>query len=82
MKHKLFLLILLLIIPLNNTYASTDIYIKCPNGVGVGSTVDCELLATSDIELSAISTKLKFSNNLEFVSFKTDPSWQGDGNNG
>lgn len=82
MKHKLFLLILLLIIPLNNTYASTDIYIKCPNGVGVGSTIDCELLATSDIELSAISTKLKFSNNLEFVSFKTDPSWQGDGNNG
>ena len=81
MNHKIFLLLLLLIIPLNNVFAS-DIYAECPNGGEVGTTINCELFATSDIEISAVRTNLSVSNNLEFVSFKTDSIWQGNGDDG
>lgn len=81
-KYKLFWLLLLFVFPLNSVFASTNIYIECPNGVGVGDSLDCELFVTSDIEISAVRTKLSVSDNLEVISFKTDSSWQGSGDNG
>ncbi|MCI6265288.1 MAG: cadherin-like beta sandwich domain-containing protein [Erysipelotrichaceae bacterium] len=81
-KYQLFLGFLFFAIPFTSAFASTDISVKCPNGSVVGSTIDCEVFVTSDIEISAVSTKLSVSDNLEFVSFKTDSSWQGNGDNG
>ena len=82
MKYKIFWLLLLFVFPLNSVFASSNIYIDCPNSGGVGDSLECELFATSDIEISALRTKLSVSDNLEFISFKTDPSWQGSGDNG
>ncbi|MGN1029823.1 MAG: cadherin-like beta sandwich domain-containing protein [Bacilli bacterium] len=82
LKYQIFLLLLLFVIPLNHVFASTDLYVNCPNGAVVGGTVDCELFATSDIEISAVRTQVSVSNNLEFVSFTTHSSWQGTGDNG
>lgn len=81
-KYKLFWLLLLFIFPLNSVFASSNIYIDCPNSGGVGDSLECELFATSDIEISALRTKLSVSDNLEVISFKTDSSWQGSGDNG
>lgn len=81
-NKKIFLILFLWIIPLNNVFASSNLYVECPSGSGVGTTVDCGLFISSDIEISAVRTKLSVSNNLEFIGFKTDSSWQGNGDNG
>ena len=81
-KYQLFLGFLFFAIPFTSVLASTDISVKCISGGIVGSTIDCEVFVTSDIEISAVSMKLSVSDNLEFVSFKTDSSWQGNGDNG
>lgn len=81
-NNKIFLILFLWIIPLNNVFASSNLYVECPSSSGVGTTVDCGLFISSDIEISAVRTKLSVSNNLEFIEFKTDSSWQGNGDNG
>ena len=81
-KYQLFLGFLFFAIPFTSVLASTDISVKCLSGGVVVSTIDCEVFVTSDIEISAVSTKLSVSDNLEFVSFKTDSSWQGNGDYG
>lgn len=81
-NKKIFLMLFLWIIPLKNVFASSNLYVECPSGSGVGTTVDCGLFISSDIEISAVRTKLSVSNNLEFIGFKTDSSWQGNGDNG
>ena len=81
-NNKIFLMLFLWIIPLNNVFASSNLYVECPSSSGVGTIVDCGLFISSDIEISAVRTKLSVSNNLEFIEFKTDSSWQGNGDNG
>ena len=81
-NNKIFLILFLWIIPLNNVFASSNLYVECPSSSGVGTIVDCGLFISSDIEISAVRTKLSVSNNLEFIEFKTDSSWQGNGDNG
>ena len=81
-NNKIFLILFLWVIPLNNVFASSNLYVECPSSSGVGTIVDCGLFISSDIEISAVRTKLSVSNNLEFIEFKTDSSWQGNGDNG
>lgn len=81
-NNKIFLILFLWIIPLNNVFASSNLYVECPSSSEVGTIVDCGLFISSDIEISAVRTKLSVSNNLEFIEFKTDSSWQGNGDNG
>ena len=67
---------------LSPIYAKTTLSLHCPSTSTLNSVVTCDVSANSDTELSAISTRLKVSSNLEFVDFKTDASWQGIGDGG
>ena len=80
--YKVFLVFLFLIIPFQSVLASSDLVIDCPSGGAIGSVIECNLFSNSDIEISAVRTNLQVSSSLEFVDFKTDSSWQGDGSNG
>lgn len=81
-KYKLIFFLSIFILSINQVNADTSIYLECPKSTTIGSTINCDVSATSDIEISAITTKLDISDNLELISFTPDTSWQGNGNKG
>lgn len=82
LQNKLIFCFIIFNLFINPTYADTNISLDCPANSTVGKTINCTVIANSDIELSAISTKLKVSDNLKLVKFTTDSSWQGNGDEG
>lgn len=82
LSGKLSFLLFIFVLFIPSVYGETVLSLDCPSSSVGNSTINCGVLATSDIELSAVSTKLKLSSNLEFVRFTTDASWQGIGDNG
>lgn len=82
MRYRLCFLVTVFLIFLSPVYADTSLSLACPNTSTVGSTIQCNVLVNSDVELSAVGTRLRLSSNLELVKFTTDSVWQGTGDNG
>ena len=82
MRYRLCFLVTVFLIFLSPVYADTSLSLACPNTSTVGSTINCNVVVNSDIDLSAVGTRLRLSSNLELVKFTTDSVWQGTGDNG
>ena len=82
LKYQLNFFIVLFLLFLSPVYADTSISLECPNTSTVGSTIQCNVLVNSDIELSGIETKLSVGSNLELIKFTTNSIWQGSGDEG
>ena len=82
MRYRLCFLVTVFLIFLSPVYADTSLSLACPATSTVGSTINCNVLVNSDIDLSAVGTRLRLSSNLELVKFTTDSVWQGTGDNG
>ena len=81
-RYRLCFLITLFFLFLSPAYADTSLSLACPATSTVGSTINCNVVVDSDIDLSAVGTRLRLSSNLELVKFTTDSVWQGTGDNG
>lgn len=82
MRYRLCSLVTVFLIFLSPVYADTSLSLACPATSTVGSTINCNVVVDSDIDLSAVGTRLRLSSNLELVKFTTDSVWQGTGDNG
>lgn len=82
MRYRLCFLVTVFLIFLSPVYADTSLSLACPATSTVGSTINCNVVVDSDIDLSAVGTRLRLSSNLELVKFTTDSVWQGTGDNG
>lgn len=82
LKYQFNFFIVLFLLFLSPVYADTSLSLECPNTSTAGSTIQCNVLVTSDIELSGIETKLSVGSNLELIKFTTNPIWQGSGDGG
>ena len=82
MRYRLCFLVTVFLIFLSPVYADTSLSLACPATSTVGSIINCNVVVNSDIDLSAVGTRLRLSSNLELVKFTTDSVWQGTGDNG
>lgn len=82
MKYKLTFLCLIFIMFIAPVNASSSISLECPSSSNIDSIINCDIIVNSDDLISAVSTELKVSNNLEFISFTTASLWQGTGDFG
>lgn len=82
LKYQFNFFIVLFLLFLSPVYADTSLSLECPNTSTVGSTIQCNVLVNSDIELSGIETKLSVGSNLELIKFTTNSIWQGSGDGG
>lgn len=81
MRKKLELL-LFIFFCLPNTIYADNINIVCPSSVEIGSEFTCQINGDSTSNVTSLSTKIKLSNGLSFISFKKNDNWLGDGDDG
>lgn len=81
-RNKLIFFIILFMVYINPIYASSKISLDCPLNGLVNDTISCNVYVDSDVYISAVSTKLNLSSNLELVKYTTDPEFLGIGDNG
>lgn len=74
------LIFTLLLIPTKVNALTGNISLNCsPTTVKANGNIVCSVNANSDGLINGVRADIKLSDNLEFVSFNTDSSWQGDG---
>lgn len=79
-KINKILLLTLLLIPIRVNALTGSITLNCsPTTVKANSNIVCSINATSDGLINGVRADIKLTENLEYVSFNTDSSWQGDG---
>jgi len=82
--YKIICLLVFALIPFNVVKAdSVSLLIECANKAIPGSNMECELIGNSNERyISSLSAKITVDGNVEFVSFNTNSSWDGNGNDG
>ena len=84
MKKVLYTLGLIgLLSPLSIKALTGDVTVTCEkNKLSKGETTTCAIKGNTTEGVSAVSAKVNLGENLTFVSFTPDSSWQGDGEEG
>lgn len=77
MKRFKYLILLIILIPLNVLADENNISIECPSNISKGNKFTCEILGLSTYGVCAVEYEFILPDNISKVSFKVDNIWQG-----
>lgn len=81
-KTSKILILILLLIPIRINALEGNIKLNCsPSIAKPNETINCAVIATSDELINGIRADISLTDNLEYVDFKPNTNWQGDGTN-